>query len=294
MIKKTLFASVALLALAATSCDDNNDNNWDDDTYNIQTSCPVVVIPSSQSDEPYFVEEYNLRYAQYINSGKMKVTGMTPLTLSDGSSFRFETPEFNPGGTSQTIIADPLPFDADGKTVRLNSRCTNQYFVYDPGNNSISFVGPNAISVGTIRVGDSYTIKTFQKKCGFRGKTTTLINGDSPYATEEIFYEVEADLLNRKATVTMYNAKFAEAAPKIRILRIRNLSMTPDRSSGYRIEGAGLVPEVLEGNNWIPNNRFTFDRFTLVPTNENLSRASINYTVAGSYTGTCNGTYIVQ
>lgn len=293
-MKKILFTSLASLALLATACDDNNENNWENNTYNLQTTSALVVIPNNPSDVPYFEPEYSLRYSQSLGTGQMKVTSINTLMLPDGTNFAFTTPEFKPSGTSQTIIADPMPFDVNGKSVRVNLRCTNQYYSYSSTNTGILSVGPNVISVGTIKIDNDYSLKLLQEICAYSGKTTTLINGDNPYSNSEILYQVNLDLVKRTATVIMYNAKFAEAAPSIRVLRLRNLTLTADRSTGYKIEGTNVVPEVLEGDNWIANERYTFNSFTLAPTNDNLTTVSINYRVAESFTGTFNGSYIVQ
>lgn len=101
--------SVALIALAATSCDDNK-NDWDKNTMNLQTESPVIVIPVSSADEPYFVNDYRIRFSQSLEDGKVSVRSMTPITLPDGSSFTFETPATNITGNQLTNIINPVPY----------------------------------------------------------------------------------------------------------------------------------------------------------------------------------------
>lgn len=294
-MKRQLFLPIAAVALLATSCGDDNKNDWDGNTMNIQTSSAAVILPSNPSDEPVFVSDYILRYSQSLNDGKVTVKSPNPIKLSDGSDFTFQSPATSASGNQLTTIVEPLPFTtADGTTVRLRTRLTTQYYTYNKSNGQTSPVGPVSVSAAVINISSGYVLKTFQTDCCFSGVTNTLINGDTPYANADILYQVETDLTNRKATVTIYNAKFAEAAPSIRVLRLRNLTLRPDRSSGYVIEGTDIVPEVQEGSEWVPNTRFTFNSFSIVPTNDNLTIASINYRVAQIYTGSCNGTYIVQ
>lgn len=294
-MKKVLFISLASMALFATSCDDNNDEDWKENTINLQTTSAAVIIPSNTSDDVTFIPEYALRYEQSVADGKVAVKSMTPIKLPDETTFSFYSPSTSTTGNQLTILVDPMPFKSDdGRDVRLRTRLTSQYFNYDSNNNQILQTGRSAFSLSIINIATQYTIKTFQPQCYFSGKTNTLINNEQPFTNPNILYAVDIDIANRKATVTMFNAKFAEAAPNIRVLRLRNLSFVGDRSSGYRIEGTNVVPEVQEGNQWIPNQHFTFDSFSLVPTSENLSVASINYRVAGIYTGSCTGSYIVQ
>lgn len=294
-MKKTILLPFAALALIASSCSDDNPNDWDKQTINMQTSGIAVVIPSATDQDPVFVPDYQLRYSKSIADGKVSVKSMTPLRLPDGNLFSFESPATDVTGNQLTTIVEPLPFETpEGQTVRLRSRVTSQYYYYDRATGKTMLTGPQSISLTILNIGTGYTVKTIQPRSWFAGTTKTLVNGDNPYSNSEILYEVNLDVVNRKATVLMYNAKFAEAAPNIRVLRLRDLTLRTDRSSGYVIEGTGIVPEVEEGSQWVPNQRFTFDSFTLVPTSDNLSRASINYRVAGIFTGQCTASYIIQ
>lgn len=292
-MKKILLISTVALSLAASSCDDNK-NDWAENTINIQTQSPAVVIPVYGDEEAEFVPEYTLRYSQSLEDGKVIMKSMNAITLPDGSKFSFETPSTTPGGNKLTTTVEPMPFVSNGLNLRLNARLTQQYYNYNVSTGNVEYVSNFPVSLAVVNIGSKYTLKTFQTKSCFSGKTTTLINGENPYTNSDILYEVQADIVNRKATVVIYNAKFAEAAPNIRVLRLRNLSIVPDRTSGYLVEGSSITPEVLEGSEWIPNQRFVFDSFKLQPTNDNLSIASINYRVAGVYTGNCVGSYIVQ
>lgn len=294
-MKKILLSSVALLAIAFSSCDDNNKNDWPTDSVNIQTSSSAVLIPLSANDEPVFLTDYTLRYSQSMSDGKVSVRSMKAITLPDGTAFSFESPATGITGNQFTTIVEPMPFtDKDGLTLRMHARLTSQYYAYNKSTGKIDNINQVPISVMTLNIGSSYVLKTIQNEMAFSGKTTTLINGENPYSNAGIVYQLNLDIANGKASVTIYNAKFAEAAPNIRILRLRNLTLKADRSSGYTVTGTDIVPEVLEGSEWVPNQRFTFNEFRLVPTSDNLSIASINYCVAGVYTGTCVGTYIVQ
>lgn len=293
-MKKILLGALALVALTFSSCDDNK-NDWGENTVNIQTSSSAVLIPVSGNDNPVFLTDYTLRYSQSMDDGKVTVRSMSPITLPDGSSFTFQAPATNIEGTQLTNIVEPMPFtDKDGRSLRLRTRLTQQYYAYNKSTGKVDNVNPVPISLMVLNIGSSYILKTIQDYSCFSGNTTTLINGENPYTNPNIVYQLELDIVNSKATVTLYNAKFAEAAPNIRVLRLRNLSLKTDRSSGYVVSGTDVVPEVLEGSEWVPNQRFSFNEFSIVPTNDNLSIASINYRVANIYTGSCVGSYIVQ
>lgn len=293
-MKKILISMFALLSLVATSCNDNKEG-WDENTVNVQTSSPAILIPVTGNEEPVFVQDYALRYSQSLADGKVSVKSISTLSLPDGTSFSFESPATTVSGTQLTNIIEPLPFTgADGRTVRLRARLTQQYYNYNRSSGRVESLSQFPISLAVLNIGTNYMLKTIQEVNTFAGKTTTLINDANPYTTPDIVYELTLDIVNRKASVVLYNAKFAEAMPNIRIMRIRNLTLRADRSSGYVVEGENLVPEVLEGSEWVPNQRFAFNNFSLTPTNDNLSMASIKYRVANVYTGSCIGSYIVQ
>lgn len=293
-MKKFLLPSLGLLALSLASCDDNK-NGWDTNTMNVQVQSLALLIPTSADQEPVFVQDYKLRFAQSLEDGKMGVKSMSPITLPNGKTFSFETPYTNISGNNLTYIIDPLPYTTeDGTTVRLRSRLTQQYYAYSTGVNAVIDVNQPPVNLTVINIGTDYILKTLQPTMTFCGKTTALVGGQNPYTNEGTSYQVTLDVVNRKAEVIIYDAHFAEAMPLIRVMRLRDVPLTVDRSTGYQINGENIIPEVLEGETWVPNEKFVFNKFSLVPTAENLSTASINFTVATVFSGTCQGSYIVQ
>lgn len=292
-MKKILLPSLAAFALLATSCVD--DHGYEENTVNIQVKSPAVVIPSSSTEEAYFINDYSIRYTQYTKDSKMSLVGLTPLTLPNGTTFNFSSPATSVSGNQFTFIIEPLSFTTENDiTVQLRSRLTMQYYSYNPGTASTSVLNNAPIALTVVKIGNSYTLKTLQNVMSFAGTTTSLINGSNPYENPNVLYELTPDYTNRKAQIIIYNSKFAEAMPAIRVMRLTGLSFVPSASTGYVVSGENIVPEVLEGNNWIPNEKFVFNNFSLQPTNDNLSMASISFKVATSFTGTCQGSYIVQ
>lgn len=293
-MKKILLSSIALLAMVASSCDDNK-NDWEKNTMNVQVNSPAVVIPNNGTGEAYFLNDYALRFTQYMEDGKVSVVGITPVALPNGTNFTFQSPATAVTGNQFTVLVNPLAFTTDnGNTVNMSSRFTQQYYSYNPTNSTTNSINQAPIDLTVINVDNEITIKTIQKVMTFAGTTVGLINGSNPFENENVLYEANLDITNRKAEVIIYNAQFAAAMPSIRVMRLKDLTLTPDVMTGYTIKGENIVPEVLEGTNWIPNSNFSFNSFSIIPNSDNLSSASISFKVATIFSGTCLGSYIVQ
>lgn len=297
-MKKILYAAAASLLMLTTAC--NDDNDFEENTYNLDVSSEAVVLPLQNSAvQPRFLANFQIRVSQNIYEGWAKLHNQSTITVN-GENLNFTSPETKTTGNAYSLVVNPLPFDSqDGRKITANAVFTTQYYYY---NNSTGEVikDPKLTAqtgsrmIASFAVGDSYVIKTFQKNTFFAGKTVTTVSatGDN-YTNDGILYNVVFDVVNRTATVFMLNAKFNDKAPLISKLRLSNLKLEPT-TSGYRVYGENIVPEVAEGNSWVPNDRYKFDSFEVTTATADLTQANIRYSVAGVYKGSCLGSYIYQ
>ncbi len=299
-MKKSIL-SLALLSLLAglSGCGDDNKYGWGDQTYNIQTKSLGVVLPTNTSEDPYFLSSVIFKFSQSLDDGKFTVSTVGDISLGAYDNLSFTSPATTPTGNTTTVVIQPLPFESkSGQTVKLDSRITSQYWYYNSTDGQYTS-NPTSVPYGTfniskVTVNDDYVIKTFQEKCVYVGSTSVGRNGSVDYTTSTTFYQVEINIDTKKATVYIYNAKFADAMPIISVMRLRNLDLTASRSNGYQISGENVVPQIQEGSNWVDNEQFTFNKFILAPSSDNLSYAAISFQVANAYNATFSGTYIIQ
>lgn len=292
MKKSIFFASMALLFLA-TACSDDDD--YEKNTLNVDITSEAVVMPlNGYNIAPQFITDFQVRVTQNMYEGWAKLHSLKSVNI-DGQEFSFTTPETNTSGDSYSLIVNPMQFTAkNGQTVNLKSEFTTKYYYYNVSTNQAitnPAQTPGSRMIASISVDDKYVIRTFQKATFFAGTTVTTINGQNPYSNPDILYNVNLDLTNRTATVIFYNAKFAEPAPVISKMRLRNLVLEPDAQCGYRISGENVVPEVQEGDSWIPNTNYTFTSFSVTPASADLTKANIVYQVGNAYHGECLGSY---
>lgn len=149
----------------------------------------------------------------------------------------------------------------------------------------------------------NYLVRTFWPDATFFGTTTTSF-GDpvTNYENKQIGYRVIMNLKDGKNTADVYllNAKFAEAAPQISVIRLKELPIEFS-ANGISIKATDKVPDtVMSGNvtgsngtsdGYVPMPSFTFNEFTFTQTGD-LTSATIGYKVAGKYSATFTGSYL--
>lgn len=145
-------------------------------------------------------------------------------------------------------------------------------------------------------MGNEYSVKTFPQHAFFFGETHTSY-GASTNVTDEILYRVDIYSENNesKARMIMYNAKFSdspgEPTKTAILLEGLELSLSPN---SIVITGDEITPKVFEAGGWTEYPTFVFDNISFTTTDPYLVKASINYKVAGIYSGSFSGSYLEE
>lgn len=140
-------------------------------------------------------------------------------------------------------------------------------------------------------IGDQYTVKTIPTVSFYTGSTYTTFPGGAGFSNTEMYYRVILDYKNNKAQVTIFEARFAEAMPKLTAIVLKDLTLSADYD-GYTITGKNIIPLSSEGNSVTPNEKYIFNEFNMTVYGSQLTDANITYKVAGNLTGQFTGSYL--
>ena len=148
-------------------------------------------------------------------------------------------------------------------------------------------------------IDEEWLVRTFSSDAFYKGSTTTQFSmGGEPstFTTSDILYRVIVDVAKSKATLILYDAKFAENMPvTIAAIIVEGLDFKAS-SEGYTITGANIVPSMLEGNGTTPAPEYTFTSVKISNTSNDLTTATIDYEINFRgmipYYGTFTGRYL--
>ena len=163
----------------------------------------------------------------------------------------------------------------------------------------IDYKAPVRILVAQYKVGEQYTVKTFQTTTFFTGQTTTRFTMGGQLltnTTKTIPYQLTLDLEKKKANIYIYNARFSgmEQEPPKAQINLNDLDLA-FVDGGIVVTGENVIPEVVEGTTTTPYPNYTFGNIEFHTTNNELTECEINYEVIGdygSYYGNFTGTYL--
>ena len=159
----------------------------------------------------------------------------------------------------------------------------------------ISNVTMDAGVVFTYGIGDKYRVKTFMSDMNFKGETVTTFSMKGQtinYVNNDPVYRIKFSDDLKKATLVIYNVRFAEQMPKpLAAVIVKDLDVTFTRQ-GYVISGSERVPEVLEGGATTEYPNYTFNSFKFTADSDDLTKAVCEYTVAGRFKGVFKGNYL--
>ncbi|MDE6272287.1 MAG: hypothetical protein K2M31_04695 [Muribaculaceae bacterium] len=135
-------------------------------------------------------------------------------------------------------------------------------------------------------------VKTFSMDPFFRGETTTTYTfgeADQTYKTNDAVYRIHFSSDMASADVIIYNIKFAQQMPRpLQGVVLKDLPVELGRN-GYRINVENIVPEMLESGELTPYPAYTFDKFTIETSSEDMTQVACQYTVKGVFHGSFNG-----
>lgn len=155
------------------------------------------------------------------------------------------------------------------------------------------------------QLGSTYRVRTFWEDAVFYGNTNTDFtdkNGNpgsfstiNPVFRIKMYFKKDelTGAPGYKASVMIYNAKFAEQQPvTIKMMILENLSLE-FTNEGYVVKGNNIVPKAIMGENasstLMPYPTFMFDFIEMTSTGD-LTTAKAKFSVAGGrYNGKFNG-----
>ncbi len=151
-----------------------------------------------------------------------------------------------------------------------------------------------AIFVGYYQMGDQYNVHTISTDSFYCGTTTTNAGANS----DKTVYRVIMDIKKKKATLLIYEAKFAEGMPSLSAIILPELDVVVN-SNGYEIKGNNVVPLVPETDSLMgelsectPNEDYIFNSFRMNTVDQMLTKVNMSYSVAGRFSGQFSGCYV--
>lgn len=289
------FAAVACCGLLA-SCTSDNEPTTSTLTYQVTN---YIVPADTQKDVELSNSTYVFRTEDnqmLVNETGMKIEGTAYNFTTDQKTFKLYS--YNQGQII-TVEGNNANINSNPSLPLRNFNCAITTFVYYTPVAVPGVVGVNVITpvpVMKYDIGDLYTVRTFSRDAYFCGTTSTFYpdaEGNlTNYENKNIIYRMVIDIDKLTADLVMYQAQFAPQAPVLSAIVLKGLNVKLTRS-GFDISGTNIVPEVGEGNSTTPNPKYTFDSVQFHTASEDLSQATIRYTVGGRFSGSFTGAYLL-
>lgn len=243
-----------------------------------------MVIPDDASQEVsvqkgclYVLEMDLVENSMVISSTGIKVGESTYNFQSDPMKF---TSGYNAGNESYVILGNPQGMLGNERVTDIKGYLTNMVPNYYS----------NMQLVMSYRIPGA-TVKTFSPTPVFAGITTTSYpagptGATQTSSTDEATYGVVFSDDMKKATVVIYNIKFAPNMPKaLEAVELKDLEVTL-ADGGYKVTGADIIPMVKEGNGGsTPYVNFPFASFELHTSDDLLTTAKCSYQVNAEIKG---------
>lgn len=279
-MKSNLLLVTALLgASALTSCSLDKDVN--ERTYSA-TLCQLV-IPDDISKDVSFNNNITYNFTLDLSGNTINITS-SDFVLEDRSGI------LTSGSMKYNYVAGTASYVFKNGTGRFGTSEASGINGYLTSNTTVgSSVGiSQAFIVGYHANGA--TVKTYYPDVTFVGETKTFYSmgaaGDQEASTKDASYRVTFAEDMKKATVIIYNIKFAPNMPKpLEAILLRDLNVSLGRD-GYTISGTDVIPELKEGNGTTPFDKCPFESFTLRTVNEDLTKVKCDYVVSVGIMGT--------
>ena len=252
-MKKRLIYALALGAMFSfASCEKENENK-STASYTIPTYSLIV----SQNVNGLSDEGKSVAYSPYkFNFDLLKGTVVLAPDLNYGKlPFSFATGDMpymagyyygEDGGLRELIKFESAK---QGNIYNIEGQIFTPANLppYVNGAPAVSVPGDGMYLVMHYYYGSDYEVYTFWKDVTFRGTTTTsyAYEGENKqFSNKEMSYRVIMDIDAKKATVILYDAKFAEEMPNaISDIEIKDLTLQFN-VAGYRIYGENITPSV--------------------------------------------------
>lgn len=296
-MKKLSFSLLAAAALTLSSCSIGNDETSQTVSYGVVN----LISPLDGSAPSVSLGWYNIEF----NFSKNYARVMCKDLMIDNISHQLisDTLKYKGNDTGDVIIMDSFRGMVDGSSdLTLNNASfeitsqTNPIPASTVGSTSAVDSYGYVTVLANYNIGSRWNVKTFYPDACYKGTTITTYpdseGGLARFTNNDITYRIVFEQDLKKANVAIYNAKFAEAAPTLACITLEKLDVTYSTGK-YVISGKDIVPKVVEGGASTPNEKYTFNSFTLTPAS-NLTDATIQYQVATVFNGSFTGSYLQQ
>lgn len=306
-MNKIIIAGVAcLLALGAVSCGDTKDT-----TLSIQYGSYYHVSRIDGLGSPAIsagTQSYEFNFSQ----GTLTMTS-APFNYNPTQkvSIGFSALPFTTTGYSYNVKPNNALTADNGMQVNDMNLTLSQYNVPPIEISADSLKWSNPLNSSAVilncQLGSAYRVRTFWDDAVFYGNTNTTFTdkeGNSgSFSTIKPAFRIKmyfkSDELTGtpeyKASVIIYNAKFAQQQPDIRFMLLENLTLE-FTNEGYVVKGHNIIPKAIMGQTGTtatPYPTFMFDSFQMTSTGD-LTTASAQFSVAGRrYDGDFNGFWAV-
>lgn len=302
-MKKFTFGIIAASALLLTACDMGSS----DSTQSVNYLSANLVTPKDGSAS--FATPGTYTVFMNITQGTLSIATNNLMINNTAYSFATDTTQVKSEivntemGNGQTITIDnPKGFFNNNRTLPL----LNGKFVISSLNYKYGGQGANLsqtplyaypVIISHYDVGSDYTVRTFPPDACYLGNTSTTYPteaGTGSYYNKDMVYRVEiTDFAKKKANVYIYQAKFAEAAPTLTGVVLKDLNISWENNY-YTISGENITPGVIEGTQTTPNDKYVFDKFNFTTVGPDMTNANITYEVAGKFKGSFSGSYMLS
>lgn len=266
---KSTGALALLSLLALTSCDLNKD--VEERSFSVAVN--QLVIPDDPSKEITAQGNISMAIKLDLNSSKIQITST----------------DVNIGALSGAVALDPTKFYYGVTQAAEIYTFLNAQGKFGSGYNVSNASGVvSSLSSLTYTLLMSYnvndrTVKTFPVRPLFSGKTVTKYMmgpaGEKTSENEKGLYEVTFSTDMKKASVVIYNIKFAEEMPAVLDAVILNDLAVEYDENGYTISGTDIIPDVKESNGLTPYPNFPFASFKMWTTTADLASVDCEYVV---------------
>ena len=291
-MKKQILFAAASAALLLASCDKEGTNTqtFTTQSLNYITEVSPTGAPSGEVSVEAGIYKFGLDFNNSTVSmsaenlpSKVGVTSFSTQALAASQNSLMNITV----DTKSTLMSD---ISVDNLTMAYSAYQVPQEYSDIPGiaNQTIPYGGLYVVTRYTI--GGNYLVRTIWPDMLFSGTTHTSFN-DSGEENKGIGYRIILNSKDKKATMVIYDAQFAAQMPKLNLV-LENLSVD-FQPHAIVIRGNNVVAKYSEGGQLQENPNFPFDNIEFIIQGQNLTQATCNFSVAGKYYGTFDGSYIL-
>ena len=289
-MKKFLLFGGAALMLSLASCSSNDYEN------NQTIGTGALNLITNLSDGSTVVSEGSYAFKLKITSNSQTGTITVDNLIINNNNNNFTTEE----QTYETNLYDAYFKNPQTSTAALsNATFLLTPFFYVPQlfpGLPVSIQTSGYETIAQYTYNNNYQIKTFQKNTFFVGKTSPYPSTSAEDEVEDIYYMLAITLSEKgnTASIFIFNLEMPNEEGKLTKMqfRLENLDVVFS-SNGIQVSGTDVVPGVAQVTSPTvnPDESYIFNNISFSTTSDDLTKATINYQIAGKYSKRFTGAY---